>query len=155
MHYHFRDRAQFDAMTQSGELLEWAIVFGRGYGTPRAPVQAWLAAGRDMVFDIDWQGHRQIRAALPQDVVSLFVLPPSLAVLEHRLHSRAADDPDEIARRMHAARQEIAHWQEFDHVLVNAELDRSIREARAVLHAARLRTERQFALHALVAGFGV
>jgi guanylate kinase len=153
VHYYYRTREQFEAMAQSGELLEWAIVFGRGYGTPRAPVEAWLASGRDMVFDIDWQGHRQIRAALPDDVISLFVLPPSLAVLEHRLHSRAADDKEEIARRMRAARDEIAHWEEFDHVIVNAELDRSIREARAVLHAARLRTPRQLALRALVASF--
>ena len=154
VHYFYRTREQFDAMARGGELLEWAIVFGRGYGTPRAPVEAWLASGRDMVFDIDWQGHRQIRAAMPSDVISLFVLPPSLAVLEQRLHSRAADDPAEIARRMRAARDEIAHWQEFDHVIVNAELDRSIREARAVLHAARLSTQRQLALHATVASFG-
>src|ERR1700712_4226949 len=153
VHYYYRTREQFDAMAQSGELLEWAIVFGRGYGTPRAPVETWLASGRDMVFDIDWQGPRQIRAALPDDVVSLFVLPPSLAVLEHRLHARAADDTEEIARRMRAARDEIAHWGEFDHVIVNAELDHSIREARAVLHAARLRTPRQLALRALVDSF--
>ena len=154
VHYHYRTREQFDAMAQSGELLEWAIVFGRGYGTPRGPVEEWLDSGRDMVFDIDWQGHRQIRAALPEDVISLFVLPPSLAVLEHRLHSRAADDPAEIARRMRAARDEIAHWREFDHVIVNAELDRSIREARAVLHAARLRTPRQLGLADMVESFG-
>jgi guanylate kinase len=154
VHYYYRTREQFDAMAQAGELLEWAIVFGRGYGTPRAPVQAWLASGRDMVFDIDWQGHRQIRAALPEDVVSLFVLPPSRAVLEHRLRSRASDDPEEIGRRLRAARDEIAHWEEFDHVILNAELDRSIREARAVLHAARLKPSRQPALRALVAAFG-
>lgn len=153
VHYYYRTREQFDAMAAAGELLESAIVFGRGYGTPRAPVEAWLASGRDMVFDIDWQGHRQIRAALPEDVISLFVLPPSLAVLEQRLRSRASDDPAEIARRMHAARDEIAHWREFDHVIVNAELDRSIREARAVLHAARLKTSRQLFLEAMVAGF--
>ena len=153
VHYYYRSREQFDAMAQTGELLEWAIVFGRGYGTPRTPVEAWLASGRDMVFDIDWQGHRQIRTALPEDVVSLFVLPPSLAVLEQRLRSRASDDPQEIARRMSAARDEIAHWQEFDHVIVNAELDRSIRDARAVLHAARLRTTRQLSLAAMVASF--
>ncbi len=153
MHYYFHSRERFDAMAEAGELLEWAIVFGRGYGTPRAPVEAWLASGRDMVFDIDWQGHRQIRAALPEDVVSLFVLPPSLAVLEHRLRSRASDDPDEILHRMRAARDEIAHWNEFDYVTLNVELDRSIREARSVLHAARLGTRRQLALPAMVAGF--
>jgi len=143
VHYYYRTRAQFDSMAQTGELLEWANVFGRGYGTPRAPVEEWLASGRDMVFDIDWQGHRQIRAALPADVVSLFVLPPSLPVLEQRLRSRASDDPEEIVRRMSAARDEIAHWHEFDYLIVNAELDRAIREALAVLHAARLTTARQ------------
>ncbi len=152
--YLFRTRAQFDAMADTGELLEWAQVFGRGYGTPRAPVEACLAAGRDMVFDIDWQGHRQLRAALPADVVGLFVLPPSLAVLEARLRRRAADDPAEIARRMTAARDEIAHWHEFDHVIVNEVLERAVAEARAVLHAARLATARQPGLAALVRGFG-
>ncbi len=155
VHYYYRSADAFDAMARSGALLEWATVFGRGYGTPRAPVEAWLASGRDMVFDIDWQGHRQIRAALPQDVVSLFVLPPSFDVLEHRLRARAADDSEEIARRMLAARDEIAHWHEFDHVIVNADLDRSIGEARAVLHAARLSTPRQLGMPALVAGFAV
>lgn len=154
VHYYYRSMAEFEAMAQSGALLEWAMVFGRGYGTPRQPVEDTLASGRDMVFDIDWQGHRQIRAAMPQDVVSLFVLPPSLGVLEQRLHSRAADDPAEIGRRMQSARDEIAHWREFDHVIVNAELDRSIRNARAVLQAARLRTGRQTGLAALVEGFG-
>ncbi len=154
VHYYYRTPEEFEAMARDGALLEWATVFGRGYGTPRAPVEEWLASGRDMVFDIDWQGHRQIRAALPDDVISLFVLPPSLDVLEHRLRARAADDPDEIARRMRAARDEIAHWGEFDHVLVNADLDRSIRESRAVLHAARLRPSRQLALHTLVSRFG-
>ena len=153
VHYHYRSATEFDAMAQSGALLEWATVFGRSYGTPRAPVEAWLGSGRDMVFDLDWQGHRQIRAALPEDVVSLFVLPPSLDVLEQRLRARAADDTEEIARRMRAARDEIAHWREFDHVIVNADLDRSIREARAVLHAARLRTERQLGTRVLVASF--
>ncbi len=154
VHYLFRSQAQFDAMAEAGELLEWARVFGRGYGTPRAPVEATLAAGRDMVFDIDWQGHRQLRAALPADVVGLFVLPPSLAVLEGRLRRRAADDPAEIARRMDAARDEIAHWREFDHVIVNEVLDQAIAEARAVLAAARIATARQTGLAALVQGLG-
>ena len=154
VHYLFRSQAQFDAMAEAGELLEWAQVFGRGYGTPRAPVEACLASGRDMVFDIDWQGHRQLRAALPADVVGLFVLPPSLTVLESRLRRRAADDPAEIARRMAAARDEIAHWHEFDHVVVNEVLERAIAEARAVLAAARIATARQPGLAALVRDFG-
>jgi len=154
VHYHFRSREEFDAMADAGELLEWAVVFGRGYGTPRAPVEAWLASGRDMVFDIDWQGHRQLRAALPADVVSLFVLPPSLPVLESRLRSRASDDPAEIGRRMAAARDEISHWDEFDHVIVNEVLDHAIRDARAVLQAARLTVPRQAGMAALVSSFG-
>ena len=154
VHYLFRSQAQFDAMAEAGELLEWARVFGRGYGTPRAPVEACLASGRDMVFDIDWQGHRQLRAALPADVVGLFVLPPSLAVLDARLRRRAADDPAEIARRMAAARDEIAHWREFDHVIVNEALDRAVADTRAVLAAARTATPRQTGLAALVQGLG-
>ena len=103
-HYLFRSADAFDAMFARGELLEWAEVFGRRYGTPRAAVEQALAAGRDIAFDIDWQGHRQLRAALPDDVVSVFILPPSLAALDERLHARAGDDPAEIARRMRAAR---------------------------------------------------
>jgi guanylate kinase len=154
VHYYFRTPEQFAAMADAGELLEWASVFGRGYGTPRAPVEACLAAGRDMVFDIDWQGHRQLRAALPGDVVSLFVLPPSLAVLEGRLRARASDDPAEIARRMEAARDEIAHWHEFDHVIVNDRLERAINDARAVLNAARIALPRQTGMATLVQSFG-
>ncbi|WP_291363993.1 guanylate kinase [Acetobacter sp. UBA5411] len=153
IHYHFRTMEKFMEMANQGELLEWASVFGRGYGTPRAPVEAALAAGQDMVFDIDWQGHRQIRAALPDDVVSLFVLPPSLAELERRLTGRASDAPEEIKKRMDAALDEISHWEEFDHVIVNAELDRAIAETQAVLNAARLRTTRQTGLADFVASF--
>ncbi|MCE0744885.1 guanylate kinase [Acetobacter sicerae] len=153
VHYHFRSMEQFKEMAAQGELLEWASVFGRGYGTPRAPVEAALSAGQDMVFDIDWQGHRQIRAALPDDVVSLFVLPPSLAELERRLTGRASDAPEEIRKRMDAALDEISHWEEFDHVIVNAELDRAIAETQAVLNAARLRTTRQTGLADFVASF--
>ncbi|CAI9119261.1 guanylate kinase [Brytella acorum] len=153
VHYHFRSMETFREMARKGELLEWAEVFGRGYGTPRAPVEAALAGGRDMVFDIDWQGHRQLRAALPEDVVSLFVLPPSLAELERRLHSRASDDPAEIERRMAAARDEISHWAEFDHVIVNDELDRAVNAARSILIAARLETVRQTGLAQMVASF--
>ncbi|GBQ60342.1 guanylate kinase [Komagataeibacter swingsii] len=155
IHYHFRSMEAFTRMAEAGEMLEWATVFGRGYGTPRAPVEQALAEGRDMVFDIDWQGHRQIRAALPGDVVSLFVLPPSIAELERRLHGRASDEADEIARRMQAARDEISHWNEFDHVVINSDLDQAIAEARAVLVAARLERHRQVGLADLVASFGV
>lgn len=155
VHYRFRTPDQFAAMVAAGEMLEHAEVFGRRYGTPRAPVLAALAAGRDVLFDVDWQGHRQLRAALPGDVCGAFLLPPSLAELERRLRARAQDRPDEIARRMAAARAEIAHWAEFDHVLVNADLEATIAGVRAVLDAARSRAGRQPGLAAFVAGLGV
>ena len=155
VHYHFRTMERFTQMAEAGELLEWATVFGRGYGTPRAPVEQALAEGRDMVFDIDWQGHRQIRKALPDDVIGLFVLPPSIAELERRLHGRGSDEKAEIERRMQAARDEISHWNEFDHVIINSELDQAITEARAVLVAARLQRHRQTGLSGLVASFGL
>ncbi|CUW48697.1 guanylate kinase [Novacetimonas hansenii] len=155
VHYHFRTMERFTQMAEAGELLEWATVFGRGYGTPRAPVEQALAEGRDMVFDIDWQGHRQIRKALPDDVIGLFVLPPSIKELERRLHGRGSDEKEEIERRMQAARDEISHWNEFDHVIVNADLDTAIAQARAILMAARLERHRQFGLADLVASFGV
>lgn len=151
VHYHFRTQAEFAAMAEQGEMLEWATVFGRSYGTPRAPVERALADGRDVVFDIDWQGHRQLRAALPGDVVGVFVLPPSMSALHARLHARAADSPDEIKRRMAAAQSELAHWGEFDHVLVNHDLTEAIAAVRAVLHAARCARVRQPGLAAFVA----
>lgn len=142
VHYFFRSRAEFQAMVSHGALLEWAEVFGRGYGTPREPVETALAAGRDVLFDIDWQGHRQLRAALPGDVVGLFILPPSMAELESRLRARASDGEAEIERRMAAARDELSHAAEFDHVLVNADFETAVHAARAVLEAARIATGR-------------
>ncbi len=143
VHYHFRSMAEFEAMAGDGDLLESARVFGRGYGTPRAPVEAALAAGRDVVFDIDWQGYRQLRAALPEDVVGLFLLPPSMLELRARLVGRATDSADEIARRMAAAHDEISHAEEFHYLLVNRDFDQAVGAARAVLQAERLATRRQ------------
>jgi guanylate kinase len=144
VHYHFCGQAEFDRMAAAGELLEWARVLGRHcYGTPRAPVEQALRDGKDVVFDIDWQGHRQLRDALPGDVVGVFILPPSLTVLESRLHGRSGEDAAEIARRMGLARDEIGHWAEFDHVIVNDELRHAIDVVRAVLHEARVVTKRQ------------
>ena len=151
VHYFYRSPAEFAAMVERGEVLEWAEVFGRRYGTPRAPVEQALAAGRDVAFDIDWQGHRLLRAALPGDVVSVFILPPSLEALEGRLRSRAGDDAAEIARRMQAARDEITHWSEFDHAIVNDRLDDAIATVGSILHAARCATARQAGLPAFVA----
>ena len=143
MHYHFRDQTEFDRMVAAGELLESARVLGRHcYGTPRAPVEQALRDGKDVVFDIDWQGHRQLRTALPGDVIGVFILPPTLAALERRLRHRSGDDAMEIARRMRLARDEISHWAEFDHVVVNDNLDQAVAAVRCVLHAARLATAR-------------
>ncbi len=150
VHYHFRTQPGFDAMVADGAMLEWATVFGRTYGTPRAPVEQALAAGRDVAFDIDWQGCRQLRAALPGDVVGVYILPPSFAALEARLRGRG-DSADEIARRMDAARSELAHWAEFDHIIVNRDLEAAVEDVRGVLHAARCTIHRQPGLAAFVA----
>lgn len=142
VHYHFTDRDGFDALVAADGMLEWATVFGRSYGTPRAAVEEMLAAGVDVAFDIDWQGHRQLRAALPGDVVGVFLLPPSLEALRERLRGRGGDDPGEIARRMAAARSEIAHWDEFDHVVVNESLEEAVATVRGILGAARTARDR-------------
>ena len=143
VHYFFRTPEAFDAMVEAEEMLEHARFLDRAYGTPRAPVIAALEAGRDVLFDIEWQGHRQLRARLPGDVVGICLLPPSMAELERRLRGRAQDSDAEIARRLVVARDEIAHWQDFDHVIVNRDFDRTVAEVRAVLHAARTRRARQ------------
>lgn len=140
--YYFRGLAEFERMATEGALLEWATVFGRGYGSPRAPVEAALAGGRDVLFDIDWQGFRQLRQALPGDVVGVFLLPPSLLALQDRLRGRGGDDAAEIDRRMTAAQGELAHAGEFDHVIVNVEFEAAVNAVRAVLLAARCATSR-------------
>jgi guanylate kinase len=142
VHYFFRTRPAFDAMIEAGELLEWADVFGQRYGTPRAPVAAALARGEDVLFDIDWQGHRQLRAALPGDVVGVFIMPPRREDLVARLRARG-DDRDEIARRMAEAEAEIAHAGEFDYCVVNEVLADAVATVRAILQAARAATARQ------------
>ncbi len=152
--YYYKDVGVFEGMVREGQLLEWAQVFGRCYGTPRAPVEAALAAGRDIVFDIDWQGWRQVKTALPDDAIGVFILPPSVDALRQRLVGRAADGPDEVERRMQAAVEEISHWAEFDHVLVNDDLAVCTAEVRAVLHAARSATRRRTGLADFVAKLG-
>ncbi|MDF7673220.1 guanylate kinase [Acetobacteraceae bacterium ESL0709] len=142
VHYYYRDLEQFRNMAAQGELLEWAEVFGRGYGTPRAPLEAALEEGKDVVLDIDWQGYRQMKKALPGDVVGLFVLPPSLEELEARLRGRQSDSEEEIRKRMQASEAEMSHWSEFDYVLVNRNLDEAVEQARSVLEASRLATGR-------------
>jgi len=152
VHYYYVDEAAFQAQAAGGALLEWAEVFGRYYGTPRAPVEAALAAGRDVIFDVDWQGWRKIRTALPADAVGVFILPPSIAALRDRLVGRAGDSDGEIARRMAQAHDEISHWREFDHVVVNDVLADCIDTVRAVLVAARSATARQAGLADFVGG---
>lgn len=152
VHYFFRPVEQFQAMVNGGEMLEHAEVFGRHYGTPRAPVEKALAEGRDVLFDIDWQGHLQLRAALPGDVVCVHLLPPSLAELERRLAKRGQDDAAEISRRMAAARAEIGHWTDADHVVVNNDFAATVATVRAVLHAGRTARARQPGLVGFVDG---
>ena len=155
VHYHFVTADAFAALERNGALLEWARVLRgtHGYGTPRAPVEAALAAGEDMVFDIDWQGFRQLRDRLPGDVVGVFILPPGLDVLEQRLRARG-DDPSEVDRRMREAREEISHWQEFDFAVVNDRLDQAIEEVACILRATRLATARRVGLPAFVERMG-
>lgn len=142
--YYFKSRAEFETMVQAGQMLEHAEVFGNLYGSPRAPVEAAMLAGRDTLFDIDWQGGQQIRnSGLGRDVVSVFVLPPSIAELEQRLRGRAQDSEEVIAGRMAKSRDEISHWAEYDYVIVNRDLDAAFAELVTILSAERLRRDRQ------------
>jgi guanylate kinase len=142
--YYFRSREDFETMVRTGEMLEHAEVFGNFYGSPKAPVEAAMLAGRDTVFDIDWQGGQQIRnSALGRDVVSIFVLPPSIAELDRRLRSRGQDSEAVIAGRMAKSRDEISHWAEYDYVIVNSEIDIAFNQLTTILQAERLRRDRQ------------
>ena len=149
-HYHFIDERQFRRMADHDELLEWAEVHGNFYGTPREPVEEALASGRDILFDIDWQGTLQIAEKMPRDLVRVFVLPPSMAELKARLERRAEDHSEVIARRLEAARQEIEHWREYDYVIVNEDLQRAFANVKAILAAERLRRERVTGLETFV-----
>ncbi len=145
--YYFRSRQDFETMVQTGEMLEHAEVFGNFYGSPKAPVQAAMDAGRDTLFDIDWQGGQQIRnSSLGRDVVSIFVLPPSIAELERRLRGRAQDSDEVIAGRMAKSRDEISHWAEYDYVIINRDIDSAFNELKTILQAERLKRDRQPAL---------
>ena len=148
--YHFIDAVRFDDMVARGDLLEWAEVFGSRYGTPRAPVERALAIGRDVVFDIDWQGTQQLREKGRDDLVSVFVLPPSIADLEARLRARAQDADDVIRARMSEAATEMSHWAEYDYVVVNRDVKHAFEDICAILAAERLRRERQTGLSTFV-----
>jgi len=144
--YHFIDRARFDDMVAGGELLEWAEVFEHRYGTPRQPVIKALQAGRDVLFDIDWQGTQQLREKARTDLVSVFVLPPTTKELERRLKQRAQDSKSVIGSRMAKAAGEMSHWPEYDYVIVNRDKRQAFAELRAILAAERLKRERQIGL---------
>lgn len=148
--YHFVDRAAFEAMKDRDELLEWARVFDNFYGTPRAPVEAAIRDGKDVLFDIDWQGAQQLSEKLPGDVVRIFVMPPSGPALEERLKNRAQDPAEVVARRMAAASAEISHWPEYDYVIVNMHIEQSVASALAILAAERLKRARQLGLSEFV-----
>jgi guanylate kinase len=142
IHYRFVDRREFERMKADADLLEWAEVHGNGYGTPWAPAEKVLAEGRDMLFDIDWQGAAQVRDRLGDDVVSVFVLPPSMTELRHRLERRAEDSAATIEQRLEAARHEIERWRNYHYVIVNDDLQRAYQDVLAIISAERLRVRR-------------
>jgi guanylate kinase len=148
--YHFIEPPRFEAMVKSDELLEWAEVFGHRYGTPRRPVEKALRGGRDVLFDIDWQGTQQLREKARDDLVSVFILPPTVKELERRLKRRAQDTKAVIGARMAKAAGEMSHWPEYDYVIVNRDIDEAFTEVRAILAAERLKRERQIGLSAFV-----
>lgn len=150
--YYFRSRAEFEAMVKAGDMLEHAEVFGNLYGSPRGPVEAAMKAGTDTVFDIDWQGGQQVKQAMRDDVVSIFILPPSIAELDRRLRSRGQDSDEVIAGRMAKSRDEISHWAEYDYVLVNEDLAQTFEQLKSILIAERLQRDRQPGLSAFVRG---
>ena len=140
--YHFIDRDTFAGMRDRGEFLEWAVVFGNYYGTPRKPVEEALAAGGDVLFDVDWQGAQSLRDDSPDDVVTVFILPPSGKALERRLTERAQDSPEVVEARMREASNEIQHWGEYDYVVINHDIDQALAAVRAILAAERRRCTR-------------
>ena len=148
--YLFVDKLRFEEMVKRHELLEWATVFDNRYGTPRAPVEAALAAGRDVLFDIDWQGTQQLREKARADVVSVFILPPSATDLEKRLNSRAQDSQEVIRGRMSRASHEMSHWAEYDYIVINRDIDEAFAEVQSILKAERLKRERRVGLTAFV-----
>ncbi|HUY68977.1 MAG TPA: guanylate kinase [Alphaproteobacteria bacterium] len=150
--YHFIDMTDFNIMINREQLLEHAKVFGNYYGTPRAPVEKTLSEGRDVLFDIDWQGTQQLAEKARDDLVSVFILPPSWRELERRLYTRAQDDPAEINRRMAKASDEMSHWAEYDYVIVNRDLDQSVAAVKEILHSERLKRRRQTGLAEFVSG---
>ena len=155
VHYHFVDTDTFKKMAADGAFLEWAHVFGHRYGTPRAPVEAMLAAGKDVLFDIDWQGAQQLYQEAGPDVVRVFVLPPTMEELERRLRARKTDSDEVIAARMERAANEISHWDGYDYVIVNDDIEVCFDKVRAILEAERMKRARQTGLIPFVRGLMV
>lgn len=151
-HYHFITVPQFHRMREAGDLLEWAEVHGNFYGTPREPVEQAMHEGRDMLFDIDWQGARQLQEKMAADVVSIFVLPPSMTELQSRLHRRAEDSEEVIRTRLLNSRAEIEHWREYDYVIVNDDLDEAFGYVNSIVNAERIRRDRRHGLFDFVSG---
>ena len=151
-HYHFISVPQFERMRDAGDLLEWAEVHGNYYGTPREPVEQAMAEGRDMLFDIDWQGALQLQEKMKADVVSIFVLPPSMTELQSRLHRRAEDTEEVIRTRLLNSRAEIEHWREYDYVIVNDDLDEAFGYVSCIVKAERIRRDRRHGLFDFVQG---
>lgn len=145
-HYHFITVQQFEKMRDAGDLLEWAEVHGNFYGTPREPVELAMSEGRDMLFDIDWQGARQLQEKMAADVVSIFVLPPTMTELQSRLHRRAEDSEEVIRTRLLNSRAEIEHWREYDYVIVNDDLDEAFGHVSCIVNAERIRRDRRHGL---------
>ncbi|MBI3440227.1 MAG: guanylate kinase [Proteobacteria bacterium] len=150
-HYHFVSPDKFQQMIDQGEMMEYALVYNKNmYGTPRTPVEKALRAGKDVLFDIDWQGNRKFTEIAQEDVVSIFLLPPSWVELERRLHNRAQDSEEEIKRRLGKARDEISHYTEFQYVIVNNDLNESVRQVRNILEAERAKRRRLIDLQGFV-----
>jgi guanylate kinase len=148
--YYFESPEEFERLAQAGEFLEHATVFGNRYGTPRAVVMDELALGHDILFDIDWQGTQQLKEKMRDDLVSIFILPPSHAELERRLKNRAEDSDEIVAGRMAKAADEISHWPEYDYVIVNSNVDKALGDIQAILNAERLKRTRQTGISAFV-----
>lgn len=152
VHYHFLTDVEFRRLRDTDALLEWAKVHGNHYGTPREAVEISMAKGRDMLFDIDWQGALQLQEKMPADVVSVFILPPSLSELKSRLHRRAEDTAEVIDTRLANAREEMEHWRDYDYVVINDDLDRAYSAVKAIVQAERLRRDRRPGLFDFVSG---
>jgi guanylate kinase len=152
VHYRFVSLREFERLRDSDALLEWAEVHGNFYATPREPVEIAMAEGRDMLFDIDWQGALQLKEKMRADIVSIFILPPSMVELKSRLKRRAEDTDEAISRRLENARHEIEHWRDYDYVVINSDLDRAFGEVRAIVAAERLRRDRSLGLFDFVSG---